>query len=253
MSTFNHSNDPVQIHAARRSFRDGPTERVILDGVDLSIAPGEMVAVMGPSGSGKTTLLQMVAGLDRPDSGQVIVNGTHLSACDLGQLAQMRREVIGYVEQRLNLIGVLTAIENVMLPLELGGIKPRKARPTAMAALDSVGLADHADLASERLSGGEQQRVAIARALVGTRSVVLADEPTAALDSLTGESVMKLLRRRCDDAGASVLVATHDAGHAAWADRVVFLRDGVILDQASPPPSPAVVESVDPREQEARR
>jgi putative ABC transport system ATP-binding protein len=224
----------VVLEGVTRSFPDGTTRRTVLDRVDLTVAEGELVAVMGKSGSGKSTLLHLVAGLDRPDVGQTRVAGSWLSACSAGETAELRRRVMGYVEQQFNLIDVLTAIENVMLPLELDGISVREARQQATTALDSVGLADLADVDADRLSGGEQQRVAIARALVGTRRLVLADEPTASLDSLTGETVMRLLRRRCDDDGAAVLMATHDPAHAAWADRVVFLRDGVIVDESAP-------------------
>ncbi len=217
-----------------KSYPDGATTRVVLDAVDLSVDAGELVAIMGPSGSGKSTLLHLVAGLDRPDSGQIKVGATFLSALSGAELAELRRTAVGYVEQRLNLIAVLSAVENVMLPLELGGMSARAARQQAMAALETVGLADLADRDAERLSGGEQQRVAIARALVGGRGLLLADEPTAALDSLTGESVMRLLRRRCDDDGIAVVMTTHDASHAAWADRVIFLRDGGVVDEARP-------------------
>lgn len=224
----------IEMSGVTKAFPDGSGTRTVLDGVDLSVAAGELVALMGPSGSGKTTLLHLAAGLDRPDGGQVVVGGHYLSGLDASGLAALRRDTVGYVEQRLNLIAVLTAAENVMLPLELGGARPREARQAAVAALDAVGLADLADQDAERLSGGEQQRVAVARALVGGRRVLLADEPTAALDSLTGEGVMKLLRRRCDDDGVAVLVSTHDAAQAAWADRVVFLRDGVVIDETRP-------------------
>jgi putative ABC transport system ATP-binding protein len=217
-----------------KRYRDGEGTRTVLDAMSIEVAAGELVAVMGPSGSGKTTVLHLAAGLDGVDSGQIKVAGTYLSALDATERAVLRRSTVGYVEQRLNLIAVLTAVENVMLPLELGGMSTREARQDAMVALESVGLADHANREAERLSGGEQQRVAIARALVGGRKLLLADEPTAALDSLTGESVMRLLRRRCDDDRVAVVMATHDASHAAWADRVIFLRDGVVVDEARP-------------------
>jgi len=219
-----------------RTFLDGRREREVLTDVHLSVAQGEMVALMGPSGSGKSTLIKLAAGLDRPSAGQLLVEGVHLAALDARGLAELRRTRVGYVEQRLNLLASLSAAENVALPLELGGMSARAARLEAVAALDDVGLADLADQSADTLSGGEQQRVAIARALVGERRLLLTDEPTGALDSLTGESIMRLLRRRCDD-GASVLMATHDSAHAAWADRVVFLRDGVLVDETGPLPS----------------
>jgi len=236
----------LELRGVTKSYPDGITVRTVLDDVDLSVDAGELVAVMGPSGSGKSTLLHLIAGLDRADSGQIKVTGTFLSALNSTECAELRRSTVGYVEQRLNLIAVLSAAENVMLPLELGGMSTRGARQEAMAALESVGLADLAGREAERLSGGEQQRVAIARALVGGRKVLLADEPTAALDSLTGEDVMRLLRRRCDDDGVALVMTTHDAAHAAWADRVIFLRDGAVVDEARPgADAPRQVVSID--------
>lgn len=223
----------VDLRDVQRSFRDGRGEREVLKGVDLSVSAGELVALMGPSGSGKSTLLAIAGGLERADSGQVVVSGQHLRALDARGLARLRRTTVGYVEQHLNLLAALTASENVSLPLELAGMRPRRARDIAAEALDSVGLGDLLDALPDDLSGGEQQRVAIARALIGERQVLLADEPTGALDSLTGESVMRLLRSRCDDDGAAVVIATHNAAHAAWADRVVHLRDGVLVQRAT--------------------
>jgi putative ABC transport system ATP-binding protein len=197
----------------------------------LTVDAGELLAVMGPSGSGKTTLLSLVGGLDRPSEGRVIVAGQDVGAMKPKQLAILRRRTVGYVFQDLNLLQGLTARENVSIPLELDGRPLSEAKAAAQAALDSVGLADLADRYPDDLSGGEQQRVAIARALVGGRQILLADEPTGALDSITGESVMRLLRAHCDGGGTAILV-THDAAHAAWADRVVFLRDGRVVDEA---------------------
>jgi putative ABC transport system ATP-binding protein len=185
---------------------------------------------MGPSGSGKSTLLHLAGGLDTPTSGVVLVEGVELGALSRPALAALRRRTIGYVFQDLNLIPALTAAENVALPRELDGVRLRQARREALAALDEVGLADEADRFPDELSGGQQQRVAIARALVGPRRLVLADEPTGALDSQTGESVLHLLRNRCD-AGASGVLVTHEARYAAWADRVIFLRDGAMIDE----------------------
>lgn len=219
----------LAIHSISKMFRDGSGHRVVLDNLNLEVAPGEMVAVMGPSGSGKSTLLHLCAGLDRPDSGEILIDEKRVTTLSATALAMMRRREVGYVEQRLNLISSLTAIENVMLPLELDGVRGPEARRQALGALDNVGLLDRADETSDRLSGGEQQRVAIARALIGGRGLLLVDEPTAALDSLTGETIMALLRGRCDDDGVAVVIATHDATHAAWADRVVRLRDGSVL------------------------
>jgi putative ABC transport system ATP-binding protein len=204
---------------------------VALHPTNLRVPAGELLAVLGPSGSGKTTLLSLVGGLDRPNDGRVVVDGRDVGAMKPRDLAILRRRTVGYVFQDLNLLASLTAAENVAIPLELDGVPVRTARDEAMQTLERFGLADAADRFPDDLSGGEQQRVAIARALVGGRPILLADEPTGALDSMTGESVMRLLRRHCDEGGTAILV-THDAAHAAWAHRVVFLRDGRIVDEA---------------------
>ncbi len=204
-----------------------------LRGVTLEVAEGELVAVMGPSGSGKSTLLTLAGGLDTATNGDVIVEGQAISELDQRGRAVLRRRKIGYVFQDFNLIPALTAAENVSLPRELDGLGVRAARREALAALAEVDLTELADRFPDDMSGGQQQRVAIARALVGERRLILADEPTGALDSETGEAVLRLLRQRCDAGAAGVLV-THEARHAAWADRVVFLRDGLAVDQAGP-------------------
>ena len=220
----------LQLTAVTRVHGEGETAVRALDGIDLRIEPGELVAVMGPSGSGKSTLLHLAGGLDAPTRGAVVVEGTLLGGLTVKQLAQLRRRSIGYVFQDLNLVPALTAAENVALPRELDGVRTRTARREALAALEEVGIGELGDRFPDDMSGGQQQRVAIARALVGDRRLVLADEPTGALDSTTGEAVMALLRARCD-AGAAGMLVTHDARHAAWADRVVFLRDGRIVDE----------------------
>ncbi|SNT64778.1 putative ABC transport system ATP-binding protein [Asanoa hainanensis] len=223
----------LELRGVHRTHGTGETAVHALRGVDLGVAPGELVAVMGPSGSGKSTLLNLAGGLDSPSQGAVLVEGEVLGDLNRKQLARMRRRHVGYVFQDLNLLASLTAVENAALPLELDGMSVRKARKLAEAALDEVGLADLAKRFPDEMSGGQQQRVAIARALVGERRLVLADEPTGALDSATGEAVLRLLRNRVDAGSAGVLV-THEARHAAWADRVVFLRDGVVVDTTSP-------------------
>ncbi|MFE2548653.1 ABC transporter ATP-binding protein [Streptomyces sp. NPDC059355] len=225
------SERPVlQLTRLVRTHGSGATEVHALRGIDLSVYPGELVAVMGPSGSGKSTLLTLAGGLDTPTSGHVIVEGTDITTASRKQLAALRRRSIGYVFQDYNLIPALTAAENVALPRELDGISARKARVSALAALEEMGLGQLADRFPDEMSGGQQQRVAIARALVGDRRLVLADEPTGALDSETGESVLALLRSRCD-AGAAGILVTHEPRFAAWADRVVFLRDGSVVDE----------------------
>jgi putative ABC transport system ATP-binding protein len=206
-----------------------------LDAVSLAVAAGELLAVMGPSGSGKSTLLTLAGGLDRPSSGEVLVEGRPLGGLTAAAIAALRRRRIGYVFQNLNLVPSLTALENVMLPLELDGVSTRRARREAFGALALLGIDAVSHRFPDDMSGGQQQRVAIARAVVGDRQLVLADEPTGALDSHTGEDVMRLLRGRCDDGAAAVLV-THDARHAAWADRIVFLRDGAVVDETAPLP-----------------
>jgi putative ABC transport system ATP-binding protein len=223
----------LELRDVHRTHGKGENAVHALQGVTLAVAPGEFVAIMGPSGSGKSTLLNLAGGLDAPTTGQVVVEGSVLGTLNRKQLAAVRRRRVGYVFQDLNLLPSLTAAENVALPLELDGMSLRKTRALAMAALEEVGLASLAPRFPDEMSGGQQQRVAIARALVGDRRLVLADEPTGALDSQTGESVLKLLRARVDAGSAGVLV-THEARHAAWADRVIFLRDGQIVDTSGP-------------------
>jgi putative ABC transport system ATP-binding protein len=223
----------LELREVHRVHGSGDTAVHALRGVSLTVEPGELVAVMGPSGSGKSTLLNLAGGLDRPTHGEVLVDGTVLGRCSRRALAAMRRRHVGYVFQDLNLLPSLTAVENVALPLELDGMRVRPARRIATEALSHVDLDGQAGRFPDELSGGQQQRVAIARALVGPRRLVLADEPTGALDTQTGEAVLRLLRERVDAGAAGVLV-THEARHAAWADRVVFLRDGLVVDTSGP-------------------
>ncbi|WP_031158525.1 ABC transporter ATP-binding protein [Streptosporangium roseum] len=228
------SFDPVvRLAGVSRVHGDGPQAVAALREVSLEVAAGELVAVMGPSGSGKSTLLNLAGGLDRPTSGEVVVEGRPLSGLSARELAALRRRHVGYVFQDLNLIPSLSAVENVMLPRELDGVRAGQARREAMEALEEVGLAGVAGRFPEEISGGQRQRVAIARALVGERRLILADEPTGALDTPTGDDVLQLLRARCD-AGAAVLLVTHEPRYAGWADRVVFLRDGEITDSTLP-------------------
>ena len=205
--------------------------------VDLSVGPGTMVAVMGPSGSGKSTLLTIAGSLEEPTSGEVWVGGAALSGMSRNGKARLRRRTVGFVFQNFNLLPGLTAAENVALPLELDGMAARKASAAGLRALDGLGLAGRASRFPDELSGGERQRVAIARAMVGERRLLLADEPSGALDSVNAEEVMRLLHEACKR-GVAVVVVTHDAQLASWADRVVFLRDGRAVDQTAPPVGP---------------
>jgi putative ABC transport system ATP-binding protein len=227
----------LELRRVSKIYGEGPTEVRALLEVDLSVAAGELVAIMGPSGSGKSTLLTIAGSLEDPTEGEVLVGGSPLSALSRNDRARLRRRSIGYVFQDFNLLAGLTAVENVTLPLELDGVAARTARAAGMATLEELGLADRATRFPDELSGGERQRVAIARAVVGEQEVTVADEPTGALDSATGESVMRLVRSACRRGVAGVVV-THDAQLASWADRVVFLRDGRVVDQTSPPAGP---------------
>jgi putative ABC transport system ATP-binding protein len=227
----------LDVRDVSKVYGSGAAEVRALDGVDLAVDRGELVAIMGPSGSGKSTLLTIAGSLDEPTSGDVLVGGHSLTAMSRRDRSRLRRRSIGYVFQEFNLLSGLTAAENVALPLELDGTPARAARKVALAALDDLGLADRADRYPDDLSGGERQRVAIARAIVGDRRLMLADEPTGALDTVNGEGVMRLVRAACHRGVAGVVV-THDAQLAAWADRIVFLRDGRVVDQTGPPDGP---------------
>jgi putative ABC transport system ATP-binding protein len=223
----------LELRQVAKRYGTGPTEVQALRDVNLAVDAGELVAVMGPSGSGKSTLLTIAGSLEDPSSGEVVVAGHTLSGMSRNERARLRRQSIGYVFQDFNLLAGLTAAENVSLPLELDGVPARAARASGVAALEQLGLADRASRFPDELSGGERQRVAIARAVVGDRQLLLADEPSGALDSINGEAVMRLIRSACDRGVAGVVV-THDAQLASWADRVIFLRDGRMVDQTAP-------------------
>jgi putative ABC transport system ATP-binding protein len=206
-----------------------------LGGVTLTVVEAELVAVRGPSGCGKSTLLHLAGGLEPPTSGTVRVAGRDLQGIDQVELARIRRRDVGFVFQRLNLVAALTAVENVMLPLELDGMSSRPARARAAAALASVGIDQRLDRYPDEFSGGQQQRVAIARAIVGERRLLLADEPTGSLDTRTGDAVVELLASLPAATGAAVVLVTHEPRYAAWADRVVSLRDGLMVDETRAP------------------
>jgi putative ABC transport system ATP-binding protein len=227
----------LELRNVWKTYGSGPAEVQALRAIDLLVNGGELVAVMGPSGSGKSTLLTIAGSLEELTTGEVLVDGFPLSGLSRDDRARLRRRSIGYVFQDFNLLPGLTAAENVGLPLELDGVGLKAARKQSVAVLEELGLADRAGRYPDDLAGGERQRVAIARAIVGERRLLLADEPTGALDSVNGEAVMRLLRAAIKRGVAAVLV-THDAQLASWADRIVFLRDGRIVDQTAAPPGP---------------
>ena len=227
----------LELRGVSKTYGQEPDLVRALDGVDLSVRAGEMVAVMGPSGSGKSTLLTIAGSLEEPDSGEVLVCGMALAGMPRSRKARLRRRVIGFVFQDYNLLPGLTAVENAALPLELDGVAVPKARAAGLAALEALGVAERASRFPDQLSGGERQRVAIARAVVGDHRLLLADEPSGALDSVNAGEVMRLLHEACQR-GVAAVVVTHDAQLAAWADRVVLLRDGRMTGETTRPPGP---------------
>ena len=227
----------LELRDVSKTYGEGAAVVNALSGVSLSVDSGELVAVMGPSGSGKSTLLTIAGSLEDPTTGQVLIEGAPLSKMSRNDKARLRRRSIGYVFQDFNLLAGLTAVENVSLPLELDGVSARKARTAGLAALEELGLSEQASRFPDELSGGERQRVAIARAVVGDHRLLLADEPSGALDTANGEAVMRLIHAACKR-GMAAVVVTHDAQLASWADRVVFLRDGRVTDQTATPAGP---------------
>ena len=223
--TTQHMPFPLELENITCVFGSGARQVTALDSVNLQLQPGELVAVMGPSGSGKSTLLNVAGLLQPPTSGRVLLDGADASQLSKAKAAIARRRHLGLVFQHFNLVSSLTVGENVSLPLELDGLSPAQCREAAEEALSEVGLDGTIDRFPEEISGGQAQRVAIARALIGPRKVLLADEPTGALDTATSEDIMKVLRSRID-AGASGLLVTHEPRFAGWADRVVMVRDG---------------------------
>ncbi len=227
----------LQMRGVSKLYGEGANVVHALRDVDLTVNKGELVAIMGPSGSGKSSLLTIAGSLEEATSGDVLVEGMALAGMSPRRRAQLRRRSIGFVFQDFNLLAGLTAAENVAMPLELDGMSAGQARTAALDALDYLGVRDRSEHFADDLSGGERQRVAIARAVVGERQLLLADEPTGALDSVNGEAVMRLLRETCHR-GAGGVVVTHEARLASWADRVVFLRDGRLVDQTGAAPGP---------------
>jgi putative ABC transport system ATP-binding protein len=221
----------VETRLLRKVYGAGDLAVTALRDVSLRVEPGAFVAVMGPSGCGKSTLLQLLGGLDRPSSGDVLIEGRALARLSDDDLTALRRRRIGFIFQTYNLLPVLSAVENAALPLTLDGVRPGEAHARAATWLERVGLAERLRHRPGQLSGGQQQRVAIARALVSEPALVLADEPTGNLDSRAADAIAQLLRQVADEWGRSVLMVTHDPRIAAYADRIVFLKDGTIVEE----------------------
>ena len=221
----------LQTENLTKVYGSGETAVTALDRVNLQINPGEFVAVMGPSGCGKSTLLHLLGGLDRPTGGKVTIDGTALAAMKDDDLAKLRRQRIGFVFQFYNLIPVLNAAENAALPVTLDGIKPAESKKRAVEWLQKFGLGDRLKSRPDQLSGGQQQRVAIARALVADPALILADEPTGNLDTRAADEIAALLARVSKEFGRAVVMVTHDPRIAAYANRIIFLKDGAIVDE----------------------
>jgi putative ABC transport system ATP-binding protein len=230
----------VVAKSVRKTYRRGNIEVHAVGGVSLSIDAGEMVAMVGPSGSGKSTLLNLLGALDRPDSGEIVIDGTALSSLDDAGRTQLRRNKVGLIFQFFNLLPLLTARENVSLPLLLSGVSLGESERRADELLERVGLAARREHTPDELSGGEMQRVAIARALSSRPSVLLADEPTGNLDSKSGVDVLDLLRAAARDVGCAIFMVTHDAHAAAVTDRVLEFRDGMLVGEHRPHPDKPV-------------
>jgi len=216
----------IGLENVTKSYLEADRRREILRDASANFDPGEFVAILGRSGSGKSTLLNLISGIDRVDNGVIWLNGHNLTALDERQRTLFRRHNIGFIFQFFNLIATLTVMENVTLPLELGGTPSRTARERAAPLLEAVELMDRADTFPDRLSGGEQQRVSIARALIHDPLLVLADEPTGNLDEQTGKQVLTLLDRLTRQAGKNMILVTHSREAASYADRILYLRDG---------------------------
>jgi len=242
----------VETRVLSKVYGSGDVTVAALRGLTLAVEPGAFVAVMGPSGCGKSTLLQLLGGLDRPSSGDVLIEGRALAGLSDDELTALRRRRIGFVFQTYNLIPVLSAVENVALPLALDGVRPAEAQARAATWLERVGLGDRLEHRPSQLSGGQQQRVAVARALVADPALVLADEPTGNLDSRSADAIAQLLRQVADSWGRSVLMVTHDPRIAAYADRIIFLKDGTIVDETRLAAAPQAVLAADASLMEAR-
>ena len=220
----------ICIRGLTKAYRRGEQDIAVLLGIDLDVYSGDFIALMGPSGSGKSTLLNLVAGIDQPTAGTIAIGGVDIATLGEGALADWRAQHVGFIFQFYNLMPVLTAFENVELPLLLTGLSPRQRRERVAQVLQMVGLADRADHQPNELSGGQQQRVAIARAIVTDPTLIVADEPTGDLDRATGEDVLSLLDQLVSDLGKTIVMVTHDPKAAARAHRMVHLEKGVLVD-----------------------
>lgn len=227
----------IQLENVTKSYQVGEVETHALNGVSLNVEQGEFTALVGPSGSGKTTMLQLMGCLDKPDSGDVKINSQDVINLNANQRADIRKEEIGFIFQFFALIPVLSAYENVELPLLLNNINAEERKERVMELLNAVGLADRAEHRPDQMSGGEQQRVAIARALASEPAIVLADEPTANLDTANGDQAMEIMQRLNEQTGTAFVFATHDPRVVAFAKRVVKLRDGQIVDDGNDTPT----------------
>jgi putative ABC transport system ATP-binding protein len=240
------SSDAATVVTARdltRRYGSGDTAVDALRGVSVDVATGQLTAVMGPSGSGKSTLMHILAGLDRPTSGEVYVAGTEIGSLNDAQLTKLRRRHIGFIFQFFNLLPMLTAKDNILLPLSIAGEKPDREWIDELVA--KVGLADRLSHRPSEMSGGQQQRVAIARALVSRPTVMFADEPTGNLDSKTSSEILALLRDSVSQYGQTTVMVTHDANAAAIADRILFLADGVIVRELGPSTAHEILETLE--------
>ena len=241
-ATIVATGDVVVATDLTKIYGEGDSEVRALDGVTVSFPRGQITAVMGPSGSGKSTLMHILAGLDRPTSGSVVVDGTELAGLNDQKLTLLRRDKVGFVFQFFNLLPMLTAKENIELPMKIAGRVPDAEWQTRL--IEATGLATRLTHKPSELSGGQQQRVAVARALLSRPAVVFGDEPTGNLDSKTSAVVLELLRLAVDDFGQTVIMVTHDASAAAIADRVLFLRDGKIVKDAGRMSAPEIFDTI---------
>jgi putative ABC transport system ATP-binding protein len=229
----------IQTENLTKVYGSGEAAVTALDHVNLKIKEGEFVAIMGPSGCGKSTLLHLVGGLDRPSEGSVSLEGTPIADMKDDDLTRLRRRKMGFIFQFFNLIPVLNAVENAALPVTLDGIKPAEAKKRATQWLTRFGLGDRLNNRPDQLSGGQQQRVAVARALVAEPALILADEPTGNLDTRSGDEIAALLRQVTKEYGRTVVMVTHDPRIAAYADRIIFLKDGKVVDETNLEPNGA--------------